>query len=118
MIINMATPRPPAPVLLVVAAFSRHAAALDWGRQCLEHSYGPVALASPPFDFHHTAYYEPSMGAGLRKCLLAFRDLLPPDVLPTVKRHTNNLEASLAATGTYAEARPLNLDPGVLSLGK
>jgi hypothetical protein len=114
----MADPRSPHPVLLVVAAFSRHAAALDWGRERLQQAYGPVALASPPFEFHHTTYYEPTMGAGLWKCLFVFRDLVSPDCLPAVKRHTNDLEAELAATGTYAEPRPLNLDPGVLSLGK
>jgi hypothetical protein len=111
-------PRPPAPVLLVVAAFSRHAAALDWGRQRLERAYGPVALASPPFDFHHTAYYEPTMGAGLRKVFFVFRDPVSPDILPAVKLHANDLEAELTATRTYSEPRPLNLDPGVLSLGK
>ncbi|HEX5272090.1 MAG TPA: DUF4416 family protein [Gemmataceae bacterium] len=114
----MATPRPPAPALLVVAAFSSHAAGLAWGRSRLERTYGPVALGSPTFDFHHTAYYEPTMGPGLRKVLFAFRDLLPPDALPTVKRHTNELEAELAGLGYYPEPRPLNLDPGLLSLGK
>ncbi len=114
----MADLRPPGPVLLVVAAFSRHAAALDWGRERLERVYGPVALAGEPFDFQHTAYYEPAMGSGLRKCLFAFRDLVPADFLPAVKRHTNALEEELAASGTYSEPRPLNLDPGVLSLGK
>jgi hypothetical protein len=115
---DMADPRNPPPLLLVVAAFSRHVAALDWGRDRLEQTHGPVALASAPFDFHHTAYYEPSMGPGLRKCLFAFRDLVSADCLPTVKLHTNDLEAELAATKAYAEPRPLNLDPGVLSLGK
>jgi hypothetical protein len=114
----MADPRLPAPVLLVVAAFSRHVAALDWGSQRLEQAYGPVALAGTPFDFHHTAYYEPAMGSGLRKCLFAFRDLVPAECLPEVKWHTNALEAELARAGTYPEPRPLNLDPGVLSLGK
>src|SRR5689334_8268874 len=114
----MAEPHPHAPVLLVVAAFSRHAAALAHGRQHLELSYGPVALASPPFNFSHTAYYEPTMGPDLRKCFFAFRDLVPPDWLAPVKLHTNALEAEVAQLGTFPEARPLNLDPGLLSLGK
>jgi hypothetical protein len=114
----MADPRPPQSVLLVVAAFSRYAAALDWGRESLARTYGPVALSSLPFHFHHTTYYEPSMGPGLRKCLWAFRDLVAPDCMPAVKLHSNALEAELAAAGVYAEPRPLNLDPGVLSLGK
>src|SRR5947208_1599778 len=112
----MAEPRSCVPVLLVVAAFGRHADALRWGRERLEGAYGPVALAGEPFAFTHTAYYAPTMGPGLTKRLLAFRDLVPPDCLPDVKRHTNALEAELAATGTFVEARPLKLDPGVLTL--
>ena len=114
----MADLHPPVPVLLVVAAFSRHAAALDWGRTRLEETYGPVALTSPPYDFHHTAYYEREMGPGLHKCLFAFRELVEADCLPAVKLHTNALEAQLTTTANYPEPRPLNLDPGVLSLGK
>jgi hypothetical protein len=114
----MADPRPHPPVLLVVAAFSRHDEALAWGRRRLEQAYGPVALASPPYPFHQTTYYEASMGPGLRKGFLVFRDLVAGDALPAVKRHTNALEAELAGAGAYPERRPLNLDPGLLSLGK
>ena len=114
----MALPRLPDPVLLIVAAFSRHTAALDWGRQQLEQHFGPVALTSPTYDFNQTSYYEPSMGPGLRKCFLAFHDLMPADCLPDVNRRTNDLEQGLADTGVYPEPRPLNLDPGVLTLGK
>jgi hypothetical protein len=114
----MAEPRSHVPVLLVVAAFARQTDALRWGRERLEQTYGPVALAGEPFAFTHTAYYEPTMGPGLTKQLLAFRDLVAPDCLPDVKQHTNALEAELAGSGRFAEARPLNLDPGVLTLGK
>lgn len=114
----MAEPRPPVPVLLVVAAFSRHDAALGWGRERLEERYGAVGLVSPTFDFHQTRYYEPSMGADLCKCFWAFDQLVPPEALSDIKLHTNELERGVANTGTYAEARPLNLDPGFLSLGK
>ncbi|HZT81275.1 MAG TPA: DUF4416 family protein [Gemmataceae bacterium] len=111
-------PRPPDPALLVVAAFSRHEPALAWARRRLEEEYGPVALAAPPFDFHHTAYYEPTMGPGLRKQLLAFRDLVAPDRLADIKRRAIALEGELAGAGTFPEPRPLNLDPGLLMLGK
>ena len=77
----MAEPRPPLPALLVVAAFSRHAEALHWARQRLEGEFGPVGLAGEPFPFDQTAYYEATMGADLRKQLLAFRDLVAPERL-------------------------------------
>jgi hypothetical protein len=111
-------PRPVVPVLLVVAGFSRHDEALRWGRERLEQTYGPVGLASDPFLFNQTSYYEATMGPDLRKQFLAFERLVPPDCLPDVKLHTNALECDLAATGTFPEERPLNLDPGLLALGK
>jgi hypothetical protein len=114
----MGQPRVPDPVLLVVAAFSRHSAALDWARQRLEQSFGSIALTSPLFEFNQTRYYERTMGAGLRKCFLAFEQLVEVDTLAATKRFTNCLERELASNGSYPEARPLNLDPGLLSLGK
>jgi hypothetical protein len=104
--------------LLVVAAFSRHADALTWAAQHLQITYGPVAAVSPAFAFNQTAYYAPSMGPDLRKQFLVFEQLVPLDCLPAVKLHTNQLESELAEGGTYPEARPLNLDPGLLTLGK
>jgi hypothetical protein len=114
----MADPRPQPPVLLVVAAFSRHEAAIAWGRERLERAFGPVGLASNRFAFNQTSYYEATMGPDLKKQCLAFRDLVAPDSLPPIKLHTNALEGELAEQAVYAESRPLNLDPGHLSLGK
>lgn len=109
-------PSRPDPVLLVVAAFSRHDSALAWAHNRLAELHGPVALASPCFEFHQTRYYEPTMGPGLRKQLIAFERLIGPDLLASIKLETNALERELV--GTHPEPRPINLDPGVLSLGK
>jgi hypothetical protein len=114
----MAQPRPPDPVLLVVAVFSRHAEALAWGRRRLEDAFGPVALDSPAFAFTQTDYYAATMGPGLRKQFLAFRELVPADALADLKLRTNTLEEELASAGTYPKPRPLNLDPGLLALDK
>ena len=114
----MAEPRPPVPVLLVAAVFSRHADVLFLARTRLEETYGPVAHVSPAFVFDQTDYYAATMGADLRKQFLAFRDLIAPDRLAEIKRHTNALEHELAQGGKYAETRPVNIDPGYLNLGK
>ncbi len=114
----MAEPHLPDPVLLVVAIFSRHPDALAWARQRLEQLFSSVTLVSETYNFDQTAYYEPSMGPGLRKQFLVFHDLMPADCLPEVKLHTNAIEEELAHANKYAEARPLNLDPGALTLGK
>jgi hypothetical protein len=114
----MGEPRLPEPVLLVVAAFSRHEDVLRRARRRLEEDFGPVALASPLYAFNQTDYYEPTMGAGLGKQLLAFRDLVGAETLAEIKQRTNAMEEEFAASGVYPEPRPLNLDPGVLALGK
>ena len=114
----MAEARPPVPVLLVAAVFSRHADALSWARARLEEEYGPVERVSVPFVFDQTDYYADAMGTDLRKHFLAFRDLVAPDRLAEIKLHTNALERELAGSGRYPEARPVNIDPGYLNLGK
>ncbi len=114
----MAKSGAPDPVLLVVAAFSRHVEALAWASERLEQSFGPLALCSIPFAFTQTSYYETSMGTGLRKGFWVFRNLVNPDILSQAKQLTNALEIQLANQGSYPESRPLNLDPGLLSLGK
>jgi hypothetical protein len=108
----------PPPVLLMVAAFSRHDAALAWGRDRLEAAFGPLALASEPYRFHQTDYYRPTMGPDLYKQLLVFERLVAADCLAEVKLQTITLEGVLAAQKIFPEPRPLNLDPGLLSLGK
>jgi hypothetical protein len=114
----MIAPRIPNPELLVVAAFSRYEAAIVWAREQLVRLFGPVGLESPPFDFIQTNYYAATMGSGLRKRFFAFEDLIAADRLAEVKLKTIALERALAGSGLYQEPRPVNLDPGLLSLGK
>jgi Domain of unknown function (DUF4416) len=114
----MAEPHLPTPALLVIACFSKYENALQWARERLQADYGPLAAVTPPFPFHHTTYYDATMGANLLKQLLAFQQLVLPEQLALIKLHTNQLERQLADAGEYPEPRPLNLDPGLLTLGK
>src|SRR5262249_38812891 len=61
---------------------------------------------------------ERTMGPRLRKQFLVFANLVEADRLAHIKLRTNALEEELAASGEYTEPRPLNLDPGILALGK
>jgi hypothetical protein len=110
--------RPHPPLLLVVAVFSRHDPAFQWAQERLVELFGPVGLVSPPYLFNQTGYYQAEMGPDLQKRFLVFENLAPSDCLPAAKLQTNVLEAQLAAGGQYPEQRPVNLDPGLLSLGK
>ena len=114
----MATSRQPDPSLLVIACFSRHIEVLDWARGRLGEAFGQISLVSNDFSFNHTKYYDKEMGPGLRKRFLCFEKLVPSDCLADVKNLTNSLELELAKQQLYAEPRPLNVDPGLLQLGK
>jgi hypothetical protein len=114
----MSEPRCPDPVLLVVAVFSRYPDLRNSARARLEECFGPLGGNSPSYEFNQTAYYEPTMGPRLQKELVFFHDLYAPDCLATVKRQTIALEEELAREAPGPESRPINLDPGILTLGK
>jgi hypothetical protein len=114
----MAEPISHPPALLLLAAFSRYRDALHWARDRAADTWGPAALESEPFDFTETNYYAATMGTGLRKMFFAFDGPLDPGELADVKLRTNDWEKQYAAEASHPEPRPLNLDPGYLTLAK
>ena len=88
------------------------------GRRAVE-AWGPIALESPRFDFVETSYYDATMGPGLKKVFFAFQRPFDPGAnwsksswRPTAGRR------NMPPRPEHAEPRPLNLDPGYLTLGK
>jgi hypothetical protein len=114
----MGQPTPPAPALLITAVFSRYDEAFAWARQKLESAWGPVLQESPLFDFIETDYYQPTMGTGIRKQFWTFAMPFDPARLVEVKLLANSWEKEYAASAGAPEPRPLNIDPGYLTLGK
>ena len=114
----MGEPTPPPPALLLLAAFSRHEAALAWARDRACRTWGPVTMESPCFDFTQTDYYEPTMGLGLRKIFFTFQRPFDPGNIAEIKLQTNQWEQLYARQSNHSQPRPLNLDPGYLTLGK
>jgi hypothetical protein len=112
---SISTPRP---VLLLVAVSSRYEAALDWARERIASEFGPLGAVSPAFDFTETDYYRASMGTDLKKQFFVSKSPIDPGRLPAIKRLTNDWEAEYAASADHPESRPLNLDPGYLTMAK
>jgi hypothetical protein len=115
---QMGAPHLPTPVLLLIAASSRYEAALTWGLLECVREFGPIAAVSPAFDFTETAYYASAMGGELKKQFWAFTTPINPGRLAAIKLTTNRWEAEYPGLSTHAEPRPLNLDPGYLTLAK
>src|SRR6187402_2557651 len=108
----------PAPVMLIVAATSRHSDALEWTRDRMARHFGPFLLLSNAFDFTETDYYAATMGGDLKKQFLAFERPIDPAALAEIKRQTNELESEYAALAKHTEPRPFNLDPGYITPAK
>jgi hypothetical protein len=106
------------PALLIMAAFSRHRAALEWARETSQQRWGCLALESPEFAFEETEFYRQTMGEGLRKVFWAFEGLIDAATLPALKRQANAWEDECRTLQNWPERRPLNLDPGYLTEAK
>lgn len=114
----MAAPKSPPPTLQLVAIFSRHESALAWARQAVVAAWGATWIESPCFDHGETTYYEASMGTGLRKQFLILQRAYDPAELAQSKLESNSWEDHLANVGDYPESRPVNIDPGYLTMTK
>jgi hypothetical protein len=114
----MGTVEPHYPVLLVLAAFSRRAEALQWARERSAEQLGGIAFSSDIFPFNQTEYYQAEMGTELKKVFFAFENLVDPACLADVKHLTNEWEKEYREHTEWPESRPLNLDPGYVTQAK
>ena len=114
----MGEPSAPEPALRLLAAFSRHEAALSFARAKAEEAWGEIAIASPIFSFRETEYYERTMGSDLAKVFFVFAEPFDPGELACMKLQTGEWERECAARAAHEDERPLNLDPGYLTGAK
>lgn len=114
----MATPKPPPPCVQLVAVFSRHASAIEASRRLVQESWGTISLTSELFDHSETTYYEQEMGPELHKQFWILSGNYDPATLASCKLQSNSWEAELAAELNHSESRPVNIDPGYLTLTK
>ena len=114
----MSQPKAAPKTMQLVAIFSRHENALDWGAEKVAIQCGRVALTSPRFEHSETTYYAEEMGRDLVKQFLVVDGWYDPAQLPKSKLQSNAWEEELSQSSDYAESRPLNIDPGYITLTK
>jgi len=88
--------------------------ALQTAVRLMESAWGEIDYTGPERPFDLTDYYEPEMGKNLRRCLISFRELFPPERLVGAKHITNDIEDNSAGKN----GRFVNLDVGYLDLNK
>ena len=100
--------------MLIVGMLSTDREMKDEAKRRLEELDGGCRYAGPSLPFTYTDYYDAEMGEGIERDFLAFETLVDPSLLAEFKLDTNRLEERFVVGG----GRRVNLDPGLLSLGK
>lgn len=106
------------PCLAFVASFSRYGHVLDWVWEHASKQLGRIALLSPRYDFQESAYYQKSMGQNLLKQFAIFEPWYDPADLAQQKILSNAWEDLSLSQFNVLEERPINIDPGYISLTK
>ncbi|MHC4712536.1 MAG: DUF4416 family protein [Planctomycetota bacterium] len=114
----MGRPREREPVQLIAGLIVNPAEGFERVRAALEAAWGTIELESDIWPFDYTDYYAREMGEELLRRFYAFRDLRPIDGLHRLKLESNEIELALSADSAAGVARPVNIDPGYISLGK
>jgi hypothetical protein len=79
--------------------------------------FGPLDPHSEEIPFTFTDYYREEMGAGLRRVFFAVTGLRDPSRLAEAKLDADRVERRFARA-LHPVVRTVNLDPGMLSLGR
>ncbi|CAN2041766.1 DUF4416 family protein [Candidatus Magnetomoraceae bacterium gMMP-15] len=106
----MSIPQKPKPCKLTISLFMQDKELLKPVSQALVEKFGNVDIISKWLAFDYTSYYEPEMGAGLFRRVLAFKNLIEQISLSDIKIFTNSLEKDLSINGK----RRINIDPGYM----
>jgi hypothetical protein len=107
----MSHPKPPVPAKLIIGMITRDKELALPVADRLADAFGDIDMISPWFAFDDTNYYEPEMGTGLSRRMLAFKHLVDQDGLGGIKINTNAIENEFL----NADKRRVNIDPGLLT---
>jgi hypothetical protein len=99
------------PVKIIIACTRISGSDLTPVHTALEEKLSAIECVSFTFDFSRfTNYYAEEMGSSLEKDFVVFTGLEEPEILPSLKRWTNEFEKKLSRKGK----RIFNLDPGYI----
>jgi hypothetical protein len=111
--------QPAEKVKLIAGLLAGDEGLLAVARDHLETTVGPIDRASEVWPFDHTRYYEGELGPTIIRQFVSFAAPAPMDHLADLKLTTNHLEWQIAAgEGKSPSARPVNIDPGYITLAK
>ena len=113
----MARPVPHEDVCLICGMLSAFPELFGRAAQLLSERFGQVSRESDVLPFDYTDYYRAQMGENIMRKFVTFERPFDPATLAEAKLWTNGLEEQFARP-ELPVARPINLDPGYVTLSK
>ncbi len=107
-----------AKVKLIIGVLSKDAESFHAVRETLRKEFGEEELVLEPFDFKFTNYYINEIGEAPKRAFLSYETLIDRERIPEIKLWTNDLELQIAEQNGTPGLRPVNLDPGYMTMGQ
>lgn len=114
----MGATREPAKVKVIVGILAKDEAAVEAVRETLRNRFGEEDLNLPPFPFTFTNYYIDEIGAAPVRAFFSYETLIDRTEIVDIKLWTNDIELEIAEKAGTPGLRPVNLDPGYMTLGQ
>ncbi len=108
--------RPAKTAVFFVSILAANRQAHDMAATILAQHFGKPSHLFEPRPFASTSYYRDELGESPLKSFLGYPERFATELLPERKILTNRLEEELAARLQLSLPRPVNLDPGYLTL--
>ena len=110
--------REPAKVKIIVGILARDSAIIDAARKILHDRFGDEDFNLPPFPFTFTNYYVKEIGESPVRAFFSYENLVDRTEIVEIKLWTNDVELAIAESMGTPGLRPVNLDPGYMTLGQ
>lgn len=114
----MGETRIPAKVKIVVGMLAKDAKSVEDVREVLSAHFGSEDSFLEPFPFTFTNYYQDEIGNAPVRAFFSYSTLVPRETIVDIKLWTNELELQIAKDASTPGLRPVNLDPGYMTLGQ
>ena len=114
----MGATRTPAKVKIIVGILAKDIPAIEAVRATLREKFGEEDLNLAPFPFTFTNYYKEEIGDTPVRAFFSYEPLVERETIVDIKLWTNDLELEIAERAGTPGPRPVNLDPGYMTLGQ
>ncbi len=114
----MGIAKTPLPARLVMGFLAKDAALVEELRPRLVEFFGEECEVLTAFPFRFTNYYQEELGETPVRAFVTYRRLIERETIVDIKLRTNEMELDFARECGREGFRPVNLDPGYVTLGQ